>query len=356
MAALKTSIQPRVQKNSVTGAFGDLQEYKKEVAKTRSKVSDWDIILIPLTLLHPYEGNKPLRMNLIDELAESIRDIGLASPIATSRRDDGTYTILSGHRRAKAFELLNTKYPEAGYDYIPAWVVSDEKSKDAAYLSKIWFDTNVETRQLTTPEIFNMIDFYFKKVNTMTPADRIKLANRLRGKDEDSTNNQGKASQLNMAKYIIDSARIQDVPGWSESSVRMYIKVNRSGTPRLSDLLSDYKIPLTTAYDIARAPYDLQDRLIDVYFKDPTSFGLNKLKMMGENQSSRINYYTKDLKTLNSTIDTIRRTIARAEKELEAPEAESITAMKEILNSIELANVVLAPKLKSIIKEWEKET
>lgn len=45
----------------------------------------------------------------IDELAESIKVIGLQQPLVVRRKTEGGYLLLAGHRRRNALALLNLK-------------------------------------------------------------------------------------------------------------------------------------------------------------------------------------------------------------------------------------------------------
>lgn len=77
-------------------------------AESLEDVSDSDrmrIVQIPLAELVPDERNF-YRISNVDELAASIELVGLEQPLLVSRRDDGRYGILSGHRRFAALSQL----------------------------------------------------------------------------------------------------------------------------------------------------------------------------------------------------------------------------------------------------------
>ena len=72
---------------------------------------------IPLTAIrdfpdHPYQVKDDENMM---ELVESVKTYGLLQPVLVRPIDDGTYEMVSGHRRKRAFEL-------AGIEKIPARV------------------------------------------------------------------------------------------------------------------------------------------------------------------------------------------------------------------------------------------
>ncbi len=62
---------------------------------------------LPVSQLKPFE-EQPFKVLLdksMDELAESIKESGVLSPIIARPHKDGGYEILSGHRRVKACEM-----------------------------------------------------------------------------------------------------------------------------------------------------------------------------------------------------------------------------------------------------------
>lgn len=62
------------------------------------------IEIIPLDKLKPDPNNVRRDVGDVADLAASIRSIGLIQPIVATRGDDGTYTVLAGHRRLAAAE------------------------------------------------------------------------------------------------------------------------------------------------------------------------------------------------------------------------------------------------------------
>ena len=90
----------------------------KEVAGTRtSKETAADILRIPIDMIepNPYQPRMNFDQEALDELADSIRTLGLIQPITVRRKADGRYQIISGERRFRACRL-------AGMDMIPAYI------------------------------------------------------------------------------------------------------------------------------------------------------------------------------------------------------------------------------------------
>ena len=59
---------------------------------------------------HPYQVKDDENMT---ELVESVKTYGLLQPVLVRQLDDGSYEMISGHRRKRAFEI-------AGIEKIPA--------------------------------------------------------------------------------------------------------------------------------------------------------------------------------------------------------------------------------------------
>lgn len=89
---------------------------------------------VAITLIHP-NPNQP-RVNFdeeaLTELATSIRELGVISPITLRKNDDGTYLIIAGERRFRASKLVGLKT-------IPAYVktAADEQVMEMALIENI---------------------------------------------------------------------------------------------------------------------------------------------------------------------------------------------------------------------------
>ena len=72
---------------------------------------------MPLSDLHPFEGHpfKVLDDELMEQTVESIKQIGVVSPLIVRPDPEGGYEILSGHRRLHAAQL-------AGLETVPVIV------------------------------------------------------------------------------------------------------------------------------------------------------------------------------------------------------------------------------------------
>lgn len=92
----------------------------KETVKVNvapSSKPEADIVKVPIDLVepNPYQPRMSFDAEALEELAESIRALGLIQPITVRRKSDGKFQIISGERRFRASRL-------AGMDTVPAYV------------------------------------------------------------------------------------------------------------------------------------------------------------------------------------------------------------------------------------------
>ena len=64
---------------------------------------------------NPNQPRRNFDQEALDELADSIREHGVISPITLRKNDDGTYMIIAGERRFRAAKI-------AGLNTIPAYI------------------------------------------------------------------------------------------------------------------------------------------------------------------------------------------------------------------------------------------
>ena len=99
---------------------------------------------IPLSQIHP-NPNQPRHefdAETLQELADSIREIGIIQPITLRKMDDGTYEIIAGERRWRASQM-------AGLQSIPAYIrtADDENVMEMALIE------NIQRQDLNAVEI-----------------------------------------------------------------------------------------------------------------------------------------------------------------------------------------------------------
>jgi ParB family chromosome partitioning protein len=89
----------------------------KEVAGARPRQDASDVLRIPVSMLeaNPFQPRMAFDQEALEELAASIRTLGLIQPITVRKVADGRYQIISGERRYKACRM-------AGMSMIPAYI------------------------------------------------------------------------------------------------------------------------------------------------------------------------------------------------------------------------------------------
>ncbi len=92
----------------------------KEIVNTNTtqpQQTTADILRIPVDLIepNPFQPRMNFDQDALEELADSIRTLGLIQPITVRRKDDGKYQIISGERRFRACRM-------SGMDMIPAYI------------------------------------------------------------------------------------------------------------------------------------------------------------------------------------------------------------------------------------------
>lgn len=103
-----------------------------------------DFTVLKIADLHPFPDN-PFRVaedGQLAELAESIKEFGVVTPIITRPKEDGNgYEVIAGQRRVRASEL-------AGIDTIPAFVLPLDR--DRAIITLV--DSNLQRENILPSE------------------------------------------------------------------------------------------------------------------------------------------------------------------------------------------------------------
>ena len=110
---------------ALLGGNPDLSQIRKPVGYVNKQVVSHaqepqdtaDILRIPTDMIepNPYQPRMNFDQEALEELAESIKTLGLIQPITVRRKDDGRYQIISGERRFRASRM-------AGMEMIPAYI------------------------------------------------------------------------------------------------------------------------------------------------------------------------------------------------------------------------------------------
>ncbi len=229
--------------------FDDLfqtDESREELQKER-------LTEIPLTAIrdfpdHPYQVKDDENMM---ELVESVKTYGLLQPVLVRPLSDGTYEMVSGHRRKRAFEL-------AGIEKIPARV--KELSRDDAILMMV--DSNLQRDEILPSE--------------KAFAYKMRL---------DAMSRQGKRTDLTCApvEHKSQNAKSRDVlaeaVGESREQIRRYIRLTEL-IPDLLALVDEKRIALRPAVEISYLSPEAQGWLYEaIGFADATPSHAQTIKM-----------------------------------------------------------------------------
>lgn len=176
---------------------------------------------MPLSDLHPFEGHpfKVLDDELMEQTVESIRQIGVVSPLIVRPDTEGGFEILSGHRRLHAAQL-------AGLETVP--VIVKEMDDDAAIIFMV--DSNLQRENILPSErAFS----YKMKLEAMK--------------------HQGERGDLTSAQVGPKSWAAQVVAeeaGDSKSQVKRYIRLTNL-IPEILDMVDEKKIAFNPAVELS---------------------------------------------------------------------------------------------------------
>ena len=179
---------------------------------------------MPLSDLHPFEGHpfKVLDDELMEQTVESIKQIGVVSPLIVRPDPEGGYEILSGHRRLHAAQL-------AGLETVP--VIVKEMDDDAAIIFMV--DSNLQRENILPSE--RAFSYKMKLEAMKHQAGRPSKEN-----DSQLGNNFGKLSSEEMAEEL----------GTSKNQIFRYIRLTNLITEIL-DMVDEKKIAFNPAVELS---------------------------------------------------------------------------------------------------------
>ena len=209
----------------VEAMFGGKQE------TTHSE--DGKFIRLPWAWIHANTAN----FYTVDDVADLVNSIemhGLLDPIVVTKQDDGSYLLISGHRRFKAWGILGEKDP-VKYQTIPA-IVREFDSGPMAELALIM--ANSSARRLSAPEISKQAQrveellYELKEQGYSFPG---------RMRDQVAKACDVSATKLARLKVIRDRLSESWRPIWEGG-----------------------QLPEATAYELAQGPAEFQERIFKV--------------------------------------------------------------------------------------------
>lgn len=181
---------------------------------------------------HPF---KVVDNEEMEQLAESIKENGMQSPIVVQPKNDGRYEVVSGHRRLFACKKIGLEKVEA---------IIKEMTRDEAIIALV--DSNIQREHILPSE--------------KAKAYKMKM---------EALNRQGKRTDLTLlpmaTKLPTDSAaEIAMESNEGRNQVFRYIRLTEL-VPEILDLVDENRIAFRPAVEISYLTEEQQRDLVEVY-------------------------------------------------------------------------------------------
>lgn len=208
---------------------------------------------MPLSDLHPFEGHpfKVLDDELMEQTVESIKQIGVVSPLIVRPDPEGEFEILSGHRRLHAAQL-------AGLETVP--VIVKEMDDDAAIIFMV--DSNLQRENILPSE--RAFSYKMKLEAMKHQAGRPSKEN-----DSQLGNNFGKLSSEEMAEEL----------GTSKNQIFRYIRLTNL-IPEILDMVDEKKIAFNPAVELSYLKPSEQKEFLEAMDYAQTSPSLSQAQWL----------------------------------------------------------------------------
>jgi len=189
---------------------------------------------IEIRAIYPFE-NHPFKViddDKMDELVDSIKAKGVLTPVIVRPDDEGTYEMISGHRRLHAAE-------RAGLTKIPA--IIKEMTNDDAIIYMV--DSNLQREEILPSE---------KAFSYKMKLDAMK---RQAGRPTKGSDNNYSLVGNNIPKT--SSEELSKQTGDSKNSIFRYVRLTEL-IPELLELVDEKRIPLYTAVELSYFTREIQ--------------------------------------------------------------------------------------------------
>lgn len=192
---------------------------------------------VDVNAIYPFENHpfKVLDDEKMEELVDSIKLNGILTPVIVRPDDEGTYEMISGHRRLHAAK-------RAGLQKIPAIV--KEMTNDDAILAMV--DSNLQREEILPSE---KAFAYKMKLDAMR---------RQKGRHSKAEN----CSQLGNNFSQRSSEELAKQVGESKNQIFRYIRLTEL-IPELLNLVDEKRIPFATAYEMSYFTREIQKWLYE---------------------------------------------------------------------------------------------
>lgn len=241
---------------------------------------------MPLSDLHPFEGHpfKVLDDELMEQTVESIKQIGVVSPLIVRPDPEGGFEILSGHRRLHAAQL-------AGLETVP--VIVKEMDDDAAIIFMV--DSNLQRENILPSErAFS----YKMKLEAM----------KHQGQRGDLT-----SDQVGQKSWAVN--QLADDANESKTQVQRFIRLTNL-IPEILDMVDEKKIAFNPAVELSYLKPSEQKEFLEA---------------MDYAQSSPSLSQAQRLKKLSQEGDCTLDAMCEVMNEIKKDELDHVTIKNEVL-------------------------
>lgn len=271
---------------------------------------------LEISKIYAFE-NHPFRVvddEKMTELVESIKKNGIVSPVLVRPDDEGTYEMISGHRRMHAAQLIGLKT-------IP--VIIREMTDDEAVIFMV--DANIQREEVLPSEKA----FAYKM--------RLDAMKRQAGRPSKENEGQHDPNLLHardaLAEQVNDSAR----------TINRYVRLTFL-VPDLLELVDKGRLSVTPAVDVSYFPEQIQKYLVEYinengFLKADQVARLKRELRQGENmtQDAVITYLNASMQVKSS------RKVTISEKKLDE-------FFPVFFSSIERERIII-----KLLEKWKKE-
>ena len=235
MAKAKTSITTENRSGSAADAAAKEQ-------RTEMTLSD----------LHPFEGHpfKVLDDELMEQTVESIKQIGVVSPLIVRPDPEGGYEILSGHRRLHAAQL-------AGLETVP--VIVKEMDDDAA--------------------IIFMVDSNLQRENILPSERAFSYKMKLEAMKHQGTRNDLETTSRQVVGKLEAADIIGEQTGESGRQIQRFIRLTNL-IPEILDMVDEKKIAFNPAYELSFLKKEEQRDLLDAMDSEQATPSLSQAQRL----------------------------------------------------------------------------
>lgn len=264
---------------------------------------------MPLSDLHPFEGHpfKVLDDELMEQTVESIRQIGVVSPLIVRPDPEGGFEILSGHRRLHAAQL-------AGLETVP--VIVKEMDDDAAIIFMV--DSNLQRENILPSErAFS----YKMKLEAM----------KHQGQRGDLT-----SDQVGQKSWAVN--QLADDANESKTQVQRFIRLTNL-IPEILDMVDEKKIAFNPAVELSYLKPSEQKEFLEA---------------MDYAQASPSLSQAQRLKKLSQEGDCTLDAMCEVMNEIKKDELDHVTIKNEVLRKYFPKSYTLKQMQDTIIRLLEK--